>query len=63
VLPVSHLPGPLAALADILPAAALADAFRVALGSGDGDLARSLVILAVWGFAAVALAIRTFRWE
>ncbi len=34
VLPVSHLPGPLAAVADLLPAAALADAFRVALGSG-----------------------------
>jgi ABC-2 type transport system permease protein len=63
VLPVSHLPGPLASLAAILPAAALADAFRVALGSGDGDLARSLVLLAVWGIAAVAIAIRTFRWE
>ncbi len=62
VLPVSHLPGPLAALAGILPAAALADAFRVALGSG-GDAARSLVILAAWGIAAVVLAARTFRWE
>src|SRR6185369_8494090 len=38
ILPVSHLPGPLAALADLLPAAALADAFHVALGSSDGDL-------------------------
>jgi len=63
VLPVSHLPGPLAALADFLPAAALADAFRVALGSGAADLGRALAVLAVWGVGAVALAIRTFRWE
>ena len=34
VLPVSHLPEPLATLAGVLPAAALADAFRVALGVG-----------------------------
>ena len=63
VLPVSHLPGPLAAVAGILPAAALADAFRVALGSGDGDLGRSIAVLAIWGVAAVTLAVRTFRWE
>jgi ABC-2 type transport system permease protein len=63
ILPVSHLPEPLAALAGILPAAALADAFRVALGSGDGDLGRSIAVLAIWGVASVTLAIRTFRWE
>ena len=62
VLPVADLPGPLAALAAVLPAAALADAFRVALGSG-GDVVRPLLILAVWGVGAVALASRTFRWE
>jgi len=63
VIPVADLPGPLAALAGVLPAAALADAFRVALGSGDADLARSLIILAGWGVAAIVLAVRTFRWE
>jgi ABC-2 type transport system permease protein len=63
ILPVSHLPGPLATLADLLPAAALADAFRVALGSGDADLGRSIAVLTIWGVAAVALAVRTFRWE
>ena len=65
VLPVSHLPEPLATIAGVLPAAALADAFRVALGAGAGvpDLATSLVILAVWGIVAVVLAARTFRWE
>ena len=34
VVPVADLPGPLATLAGLLPAAALADAFRVALGIG-----------------------------
>jgi len=64
VLPLSHLPGPLAALARLLPAAALADAFRVALGSGGGaDAARLLFVLAIWGVAAVVLAVRTFSWE
>ena len=63
ILPVSHLPGPLADLAAVLPAAALADAFRLALGSAAGDLARPFVVLGVWGVAAVGLAIRTFRWE
>lgn len=62
VLPVSHLPGPLAAAAAVLPAAALADAFRVGLGSG-GVAQGPLLILAAWGVAAVVLAARTFRWE
>lgn len=63
VVPVAELPDPMAALAGFLPAAALADVFRVALGSGDADAARGLAILAAWGIGAVALAIRTFRWE
>ncbi len=63
VIPVSHLPGPLADLASWLPAAALADAFRVALGSVGPDLTRSLAILAVWAVVTVGLTIRTFRWE
>jgi ABC-2 type transport system permease protein len=63
ILPLSHLPGPLADLAGFLPAAALADAFRAALGTGDVDLARSLIVLAAWGIGAVSLAVRTFRWE
>jgi ABC-2 type transport system permease protein len=63
VLPVSHLPGPLADIAPWLPPAALADAFRVALGSGDADLAQSLAVLAVWAIVTVGLTVRTFRWE
>ncbi len=62
VLPLDHLPGPLAAIAGVLPAAALADAFRVALGSG-GDAVAPVAILVAWGVGAVVLTIRTFRWE
>lgn len=63
VLPVADLPAPLATLAGILPAAALADAFRVALGSSEGEVIRPLFVLAVWAFGTVVLATRTFRWE
>ena len=62
VVPVDHLPGPLATLAGLLPAAALSDAFRYALGSG-GDPVRPFTVLAVWAVGAVALTARTFRWE
>jgi ABC-2 type transport system permease protein len=62
VLPISHLPPVLEAVASILPAAALADAFRVALGQG-GDVARSVAILLAWGIGVSLLAARTFRWE
>jgi ABC-2 type transport system permease protein len=65
VVPIDHLPAPLASVAQALPAAALADALRVAFGSTPAppDAAGSLALLALWGIAAVALAARTFRWE
>lgn len=62
ILPLDHLPGPLAALAAVLPAAALSDAVRAALGTGV-DPAAPVAILFVWGSASIALAARTFRWE
>jgi ABC-2 type transport system permease protein len=62
VLPVDHLPAPLAAVASLLPAAALSDLFRAAFGAS-ADVVRSLVVLAIWAAAAVAVAARTFTWE
>jgi ABC-2 type transport system permease protein len=62
ILPVDHLPELLTVVAGLLPAAALSDAFRGALGE-DLDLARPLVILIVWGVGSIALTARTFRWE
>jgi ABC-2 type transport system permease protein len=63
VLPLDHLPGPLAAVAAWTPAAALSDLLRTALGPGTGDPAGPLAILAAWAVAAIGLAARTFRWE
>lgn len=62
VLPVDHLPPAVAAVAGVLPAAALSDLLRVALG-GSGTVGASLVVLAAWAIAAAGLAVRTFRWE
>jgi ABC-2 type transport system permease protein len=62
VIPATSLPDALASLAALLPAGALADAFRAALG-GDADLARALITLLAWGGITAGLAVRTFRWE
>ena len=62
VLPLDHLPGPLAAVAAYLPAAALSDALRIALG-GPGDPSAPLVVLAAWAVAAIGLTIRFFSWD
>lgn len=63
VLPVDHLPAPLQAVAAILPAAALADAFRAALGPDGSGAGGPLVLVAVWGTALAGLAAVRFRWE
>jgi ABC-2 type transport system permease protein len=62
ILPISHLPPLLESLASVLPASALADTFRVALGQG-GNVTGPIAVLIVWGVGAVVLAARTFRWE
>ena len=62
VVPTSALPTPLAATADLLPAAALSAAIRAGLGTAPGDVGPFLV-LGVWAIAAVALTIRAFRWD
>ena len=62
VVPLDQLPAALATFAAALPASALADALRVALG-GVGDAGGPLVLLTAWGIGAVGLAVATFRWE
>jgi ABC-2 type transport system permease protein len=62
ILPLDHLADPLAAVAGVLPAAALSDAFRAALGE-DLDIVRPLIILVAWSAGSIGLAVRTFRWE
>jgi len=64
VLPLSHLPAPLRVLAQVLPAAPLADALRVAMGGGPAaGYGATLFELAAWALVLVVLAALTFRWE
>jgi ABC-2 type transport system permease protein len=61
--PLSKLPGPLAAFARVLPAAALSECVRGVLASGRTLPIGSLVVLVAWAVAAPAAAVRFFRWE
>jgi ABC-2 type transport system permease protein len=66
VLPLDHLPGWLAAIAGVLPANALADVFRSALGNATGrgaSLPADLALLLAWGVVASGIAARRFRWD
>lgn len=63
ILPLSHLPGPLAAIAQILPAAALTQALQAAMSDGAAFPGFALVTLVIWAVIILLLAIRTFRWE
>lgn len=62
VVPVSELPGVLRTVAEALPAAALSDLLRGALGPGPTP-ATAWAVLAAWAVAAPAAAAATFRWE
>jgi ABC-2 type transport system permease protein len=62
VIPLDHLPVALATVSAALPASALTDALRIALG-GTGDASGPFSLLAGWGVVSVLVAARTFRWE
>ena len=64
ILPLDHLPEPLASVGLVLPSSALTDLLHAALAaSSDGDLVRPFLVLAAWAVGASALAGRLFRWE
>lgn len=63
VLPIDHLPGPLEPIARLLPAGALSDLLRAALGGASSGVTAAVVVLAAWAAAAIGLAVRFFRWE
>lgn len=64
ILPLDHLPQPLATIGLALPSSALTDVLHAALAaSAVGDLARPLIVLAAWAVGACALAARLFTWE
>ena len=63
ILPLSHLPPALAAIAQILPAAALTQALQATMSNNAPFPLFSLVILVIWAVAILLVAIRTFKWE
>lgn len=63
IVPIDRLPGPIEAVAVVLPSAPLVETLRIALGSSAGDATRPLLMLAGWAAALVALAAWRFRWD
>jgi ABC-2 type transport system permease protein len=63
ILPLSHLPAPLAAFAQILPAAALTQALQASLSDGAAFPGFALIVLVAWAIVILLVAIKTFKWE
>ena len=61
VVPLDRLPGPVAAVAALLPSGALAEGLRTALISGAAPGAGPVLVLLAWTAAGTALAVRTVR--
>ncbi len=63
VLPLSRLPLPVAAIAELLPATALTQALQATMTRGAAFPGYPLLVLSVWAVIVLAIAIRTFKWE
>jgi len=63
VVPLSSLPSGMAAVARLLPAAALSTGLHAALSTSFAVPARSWIVLAVWAVVAPGAAALTFKWE
>ncbi len=63
VLPLDHLPAPLEALANALPAAALTNVLRASMTTGATFPGSDLILLSVWAVIILLVAMRSFRWE
>ena len=61
-VPTDHFPGPIAAVCNILPPAALSDSLRGTLTS-QGAHAGSVLLLIAWGVIILIAAARYFKWE
>ncbi len=61
LLPVAQLPGPLAAVATVLPSGALAEGLHTALVDGRFPGLHPLLVLFVWAAVAAGIAARTVR--
>lgn len=63
IVPLTKLPGALAAVARAFPAAALSDALHSSLGTGNAVPAEAWIVLGAWAVGANVAAALTFRWE
>jgi len=63
VIPLSELPGSMAAIAALLPSGALGEGLRQVLLHGEALPWPQLAVLLAWTAAAGLVASRTFRWE
>ena len=61
VVPLDRLPGPVAAVAALLPSGALAEGLRTVLTTGAAPGAGPVLVLLAWAAAGTALAVRTVR--
>jgi ABC-2 type transport system permease protein len=62
VIPLERLPAAVRTVAELLPAAALAEALHGTLGAAPTP-ARAWIVLVVWAVAAPTAAAALFRWE
>ncbi len=63
VIPLSALPGPMAAVAAWLPSGALAESLRGAMGAAPSAGVTPLLVLLGWAVVAALVAARTVRWR
>ena len=63
ILPLSHLPAALAAIAQILPASALTQALQATMSNNASFPLNALVILVIWAVVILLVAMKSFKWE
>ena len=63
ILPLEHLPPFLVTIAQVLPAAPLAQALQATMNNGSTFPATQLLTLTIWAIIILLVAIRTFKWE
>ncbi|GCE25485.1 transport permease protein [Dictyobacter alpinus] len=63
ILPLEHLPAPIAAVAQLLPASALTQALQQTMTAGGTLPVYPMILLAVWAVVILIVAMRTFKWE
>src|SRR6266704_3383736 len=63
ILPLSHLLPTLAAIAQILPPAALTQALQATMANNAPFPWSALLILMIWAISILLVAMKTFKWE